>query len=148
MYILFIYFLQWNFHPPLLLYCSHKYHSFIHLLHKKWNRFYRKLPYEFLFIIYYSLPDIPNFGSPQRNQGSVQNEQSSFRKIVNSYGSVPPFCTSSYTPRGGSFASPNIGKGATPPPLLYGTQSNPYKPVTQEMEQVLGITILFSSMFI
>jgi len=81
-----------------------------------------------------SLPDIPNFGSPQINQGSVQNEQSSFRKIVNSYGSVPPFGTSSYTPRGGSFASPNIGKGATPPPLLYGTQSNPYKPVTQEME--------------
>lgn len=77
----------------------------------------------------FSLPDIPNFISPRKSQVSVNHERSSFRKIVSSYGSVPPYNNSSYTSKN-SYPSPQVSGGT----YIGATGSNSSKSVAQELE--------------
>ncbi|XP_057315780.1 G protein-coupled receptor 137Ba-like [Hydractinia symbiolongicarpus] len=85
---------------------------------------------------YGGLLDIPPFGSPKsygspKNRKSI-NEHSILRKNIDCYGSVPPMGN---TASPASFASHHI-RGTTPP-LLYSTSAdttNPYRPVTQDVE--------------
>ena len=59
----------------------------------------------------------------------MNHERNSFGKIVSSYGSVPPYNNSSYTPKN-SYPSPQVPRGT----YIGATGNNPSKPVAQELE--------------